>query len=71
MPRTTIKRDPFARTELVRERMLYSDCCSNCGGWSNGGHTYRYGTERDDRPGRIAWHHGEFCGKRCHDIYHS
>ena len=64
----TISRDPFARTELVRA--VNDDAlgceCTECGGVGR----FRYGTLHDDRPGRIEWAEGRFCGVVCFREYH-
>lgn len=87
MRTTTISRDPFARSETVRQtvtghsaddatgfagRLYACDWCGRTRTTRNGHPTaYRYGTERDDRPGRPDWHKGTFCSKQCHDSYHA
>lgn len=62
-----ISRDPFARTELHRETVKGPAVCSWCG-WK--GKLYYYYTEYDDHRGKHI-HDGYFCGKGCHDAYHS
>ncbi len=71
----TISRDPFARTELVRERVYWPDPlhCPYCGTIPETPKTgdrylYRYGTAHD--AGRTDWHRGLYCSKGCHDAYH-
>jgi hypothetical protein len=71
----TISRDPFARTELVRERIYWPDplYCAFCGRIPETPKTgdrylYRYGTAHDS--GRTDWHTGHYCSKGCHDAFH-
>jgi hypothetical protein len=70
---TYVSRDPFARTELHRERVLGAGNCSWCGQIrrTKGGtkYLYQYRTESDG--GRKSEHGGLFCSKPCHDDYHS
>lgn len=73
-----LRRDPFARTTLVRAivRPLRSgESCSWCGSvrMTRRFHTlflYRYGTEPDAIRSSVAWHDGAFCALSCHDAYH-
>lgn len=62
-----ISRDPFARSELVRKRVVLVGCeCTECGSVAR----FRYGTRHDDRPGRVEWADGRFCGVDCFRTYH-
>lgn len=70
-----VSRDPFARTELHREREYFvagKPSCSWCGGFrltpSGRAYLFRYSTQHD--AGRTAQHAGLFCSKSCHDAYH-
>jgi hypothetical protein len=68
---TSVSRDPFARTTLVRRLVETSQSCSWCGQKRRGsGKLFEYGTERDGIYTRPAWHKGLFCGKSCHNDYH-
>lgn len=77
---TQIRRDPFARTTLVRESALSHCHCEWCGStrYRNGEPLvnsagvpilFRYGTENDN--GRVNWHRGLFCSLSCHNAFHS
>jgi hypothetical protein len=69
-----LKHDGYARQALVRETIKSTKGCRNCGAWEHYDHAlFRYGTERDDRPGQnnVSWHEGLFCSKSCHDSFHS
>ena len=68
-----ISRDPFARTTLMRRKVVSHAGCSWCGSnrsWK--GKTtwvlFQYSTETDG--GRTHVHKGLFCSKSCHDAYH-
>ena len=68
-----ISRDPFARTTLMRRKVVGHDGCSWCGGrrQHKGNATwllFQYFTETDG--GREHTHTGTFCCKSCHDAYH-
>jgi hypothetical protein len=70
---TQIRRDPFARTTLVREIVRCNPHCTChwCGtvaGFRE--RLFRYGTEPDSVNPRINWHRGEFCSLSCHNAYH-
>ena len=60
---TTLQHDGFARTALVREsgEVPHGTEC----GWCNQAARFRYGIERDDRPGRIDWASGYWCSVGC------
>lgn len=60
-----ISRDPFARTELVRDNISEHGECSWCGQPAR----YRYAVTSDDRP-LIRWMKGIFCSIQCCRIYH-
>ena len=70
---TYVSRDPFARTELHRERITDASVsyallsCDWCG--TSNRPLYRYRTESDG--GRVHQHKGRFCCKSCHNAYHS
>jgi hypothetical protein len=71
---TYVSRDPFARTELHKERVtVVSQACGWCGGIrrkkDGTPYLYRYRTETDG--GRKFEHRDLFCCKPCHDDYHS
>jgi hypothetical protein len=76
---TAISRDPFARTELMRQSVISTDGCTNCGGQRTPRQDgqrklFQYGTARDGISASYTatrWHEGLFCGKSCHDSYHS
>lgn len=69
-----ISRDPYARTELVRERTYWPDplYCAFCGTIhetpKGDRYLYQYGTAHDG--GRTDWHRGAYCSKSCHDAFH-
>jgi hypothetical protein len=67
----TLSRDPFARTEIVRQTVIAPGVsCAWCG--QTRGDTlrlYAYHTATDG--GRLALHKGLFCSKPCHDSYHA
>jgi hypothetical protein len=71
--RVTISRDPFSRSEVVRETAGYSGKCSWCGNnrSSNGirRELFRYGEESDS--GRVSWDEREFCSIGCRRAYYS
>ena len=70
-----VSRDPFARTELHREKVPGE--CAECGQWAGrlrdeagargGGYVYRYWVESDG--GRRAEVPGLFCGEDCRRAY--
>lgn len=65
-----IKRDPFARTTLVR-RTIVGNYCYWCGQERPGRgrlRLFEYGTQDDMN--RTDFHKGKFCSKACHDCYH-
>lgn len=71
-----VSRDPFARTELHREREYIAHAlhgCTECGGYkeTKRGRKYlfKYRTENDG--GRSSEHRGLFCSRSCHNAYHS
>ena len=76
-----VRRDPFAREELHRERetsdslALNRDGCSWCGqvkhtkGGRRAPYLYRYWLERDDRNGRRDEIKGLFCSESCRKAY--
>ena len=69
-----INRDPFARTELHRSKVVQHTGCDWCGSarYWKGNKTwllFKYRTESDG--GRSYEHKGAFCCKSCHDSYHS
>jgi hypothetical protein len=68
-----VSRDPFARTELHRERVyVTSAACDWCGGicrTKSGRHyLWQYRFETDG--GRKYTSERKFCCKSCHDAYH-
>lgn len=68
-----ISRDPFARSSLVRQvDKTEGESCRWCGATVGLGvsRLFRYGTEHDARP-NVDWENELFCGKSCHDSYHS
>jgi hypothetical protein len=64
----TINRDPFSRSDLVREAipMIERFPCSWCGFRPA---RFRYGWWSDDRPGP-EWARGAFCSVGCYRDYH-
>lgn len=73
---TTISRDPFARTELVREVTENKGECDWCGSRrrSPKGNIlglFRYGTEADGLYTRVNWASGHFCSIGCCRAYNS
>lgn len=70
-----ISRDPFAREELHRTAVRTDSGCTNCGSSrqtpKGKKYLYKYHTETDSINGRKNEHNGKFCGKSCHDSYHS
>lgn len=70
--KTTLSHDAFARTETVRETVWHSGVCNWCGGTGRlPGRLFRYGTEEDDRPGRVNWWRGVFCSVTCARDYNN
>ena len=68
-----LRRDPFARTTLVRidHRPIGAETCGWCGGRRRRpAFLYRYGTQPDALHTRVSWHAGAFCSLACHDTYH-
>jgi predicted metalloprotease len=70
-----IARDPFARTTLMRRKVVvHTGGCTWCGSRrQHKGKTtlllFQYFTETDG--GREHAHTGAFCCKSCHDSYHA
>jgi len=70
-----VKRNPFARTELHRERVPGE--CAECGQWAGrvrgadgtrgAGYVYRYRLEHDG--GRVEQGNVLFCGEDCRKAY--
>lgn len=60
-----LSHDPFARQSVVRECVSIGGECFNCG--LRRKPLYRYGIQRDDRPGTIDWERYKYCNKGCHD----
>lgn len=62
-----ISHDAFARESLVRRReeRIYSGDCAWCGARAR----FRYGVQRDDRPGLIAWDDHLFCSLSCRNAH--
>lgn len=71
----TVYHDPFARFSLVRQAEPAMGTCTECGApgveRKDGRRLFRYGTERDDRPGRIEWQREQFCGVSCMRAYNA
>ena len=70
----TLSHDAFSRDSLARQHrpartLPYGSSCAWCGNRNRHGGLFQYGTERDDRPGRVNWHSGLYCSKACHDSY--
>ena len=72
---TQLRRDPYARETLFRQRVRDSTGCDNCGAVkktpTGSPYAYKYGTERDSISPQVAWRRGIFCSLSCHDSYHS
>ena len=71
----SVRRDGFARHELVRQTVETNKTCDWCGSrrvrqGKKLDKMYQYGTEQDSRPGRIDWENQVFCCIGCHDTYH-
>ena len=65
------RRDPFARTEMIREtiknkHVISHFVCSWCG--NSKLRMYRYGIERDS--GKIGWASGMFCDVNCYSSFY-
>jgi len=77
MQLVTVKRDPFARGDVVRkierghvgEQGYNGVTCSWCGNTRKDGSLFRYGWGSDD--GRISMESHLFCSKSCHDSYNT
>ena len=67
----TLRRDPFARTELKRACVANATRkleCTWCGNTPK--RLYKYGTDSDG--GRFyGWEKGQFCNVGCRDAYHN
>lgn len=69
-----VSRDPFARSEIHRERVYVrlQESCDECGRTnetpSGTQFLFQYRTESDG--GRKHPHRGLFCSRSCHDAYH-
>lgn len=73
-----VSSDAFARTALVRRVAFrkgsrggfgYHDC-HWCGSKTDTVTLYQYGTQREDRPGRIDWQGWAFCSVGCMRAYY-
>lgn len=67
-----VRRDPFAREDLMREAIgakMHSTTCAWCGQTRKHGGLFHYGVSRDDRP-EIAWDSKLFCSIGCRDTYY-
>jgi len=60
----TISRDPFARHDVIRQRV--NGTCSFCGNPAK----FKYGHCPDAVWPRNNWAKGEFCGIACARAYH-
>lgn len=70
-----VRRDSFARHDVVRRTVESSGTCKWCGGKRQRKGTpvnrlFEYGINRDDR-NRDEWEGKLFCSKSCHDSYSS
>jgi hypothetical protein len=64
---TYVSRDPFARTELHRERENTGETCAWCGQVKRGKYLYRYRVETDG--GRKFEDTKLFCSVQCRRDY--
>lgn len=67
-----VRRDPFARTELHRDRDYRGTGCMWCGQTRKtpNGHPYVFAYSTASDGGRRFPHRGRFCSTSCHDSYH-
>ena len=64
-----IKRESFARGDVVRRTVGSSGTCAWCGQRRKGGKLFRYGWDSDG--GRVSWQDRLFCSVGCRDAYYS
>lgn len=64
----TVRRDPFARTEVVRQR-VEAPASASCAWCGSTGRLYHYGSETDGGRRHIDTRRC-FCSTSCYDAYH-
>lgn len=68
MSDTTLTRDPFARTELVRSTMAQRDRVAPCNECGTQHARFQYAVVSDDAPHRARWSR-PFCSVTCYRAY--
>lgn len=68
MQAVSVRREPFARGDVMRRVEPSERGCMFCGNTRKNGTLFRYGWNRDDT-GKTVWDAKQFCSKSCRDAY--